>query len=844
MSTKPTSPHRNPFATWLGHLSQALIVPAATLDDVALRYKSRLLAILLLTLIALFSLVDITRILTTPGYQPPWYGYLLFGGAYVLNRTRYYRSAAGLTIAVFPLIIFTAIVSNPMYGLSRTVQYLVLSLFLASIFISWRGLAMLAVINTAGLLLLPIVLPLTIPTYTPIVTPLAVNTIGAVLALVFMWHRDQIERDRQPQLRASEERLRLALDAARMETWDWDILTDTVTASEHVARLFGLPVDAGLGTQAAYLDLIHPLDHSAVAGAIAATLTGPGSDYRVEHRTIWPDGTLRWLEVQGRAYRDESGRPVRMTGTVMDITERKQAEAERVHAEAALRDSEERYRVISELVSDYAFAYQLDADGAATLVWVTDAMTRITGYTAEEMRTAEDWQRTTYPEDLPIALQRRQRLHAGQSDVSAYRMIAKDGRTLWLRLYSRPVWNAVEQRVVRVYGAVQDITQLKRLEQQLAQAQKMEAIGRLAGGIAHDFNNLLTVILGNAQLLLDAANDGHTPCQDAEQIRQAAERAAALTRQLLAFSRQQLLEPRILDLNTVVTNVGQLLSRVIGEDIELITHLAPDLGQVYADPGQIEQVIMNLAVNARDAMPTGGTLTIATANVVFHDANGREHLGVESGPSILLRIGDTGVGMDAATSARIFEPFFTTKAVGKGTGLGLATVHGIVTQSGGQIGVDSQPGLGTTFKIYLPRVDADKESASAAGSLAEAPQGDATILLVEDEPLVRDLAGRVLRAYGYHVLEAEDGPTALLIANAFPGPIDLLLTDVIMSGGLSGHQLAEQLVAQRPAIKVLYMSGHTDTMMPRTRFASEQAFMQKPFTPDALARQVWDILQT
>jgi two-component system cell cycle sensor histidine kinase/response regulator CckA len=242
-------------------------------------------------------------------------------------------------------------------------------------------------------------------------------------------------------------------------------------------------------------------------------------------------------------------------------------------------------------------------------------------------------------------------------------------------------------------------------------------------------------------------------------------------------------------------------------------------------------------------MAAGGTLTIETANMIFDDAYVREHLAVERGPYIMLTISDTGAGMDAATSAQIFEPFFTTKAIGKGTGLGLATVHGIVTQSGGHIWVDSEPGHGTTFKIYLPRVDAAAEPTSADGPLAEPRLGDATILVVEDEPALRDLAGRVLRGYGYHVLEAEDGPTALQVAAAHPGPIDLLLTDVIMSGGLSGRQLAEQVVAQRPAIKVLYMSGYSDTMMTQPLYDPGQAFVQKPFTPTALARKVWDILQ-
>ncbi|MFL5803024.1 MAG: two-component system sensor histidine kinase NtrB [Roseiflexaceae bacterium] len=378
--------------------------------------------------------------------------------------------------------------------------------------------------------------------------------------------------------------------------------------------------------------------------------------------------------------------------------------AERKQAEAALRASEERYRQISELVSDYAFAYRTSADGTAVLEWVTDAMTRITGFTAEEMATSEAWDAVTHPDDRSIALRRRQRLQTGQSDVSEYRILAKDGQIRWLRFYSRPVREALEGQVLRVYGAVQDITAIKHLEQQLSQAQKLEAVGRLAGGVAHDFNNMLTVILGSCTLVLDHLDHEHALRYDIEQIQAAARRATALTRQLLAFSSRQVLQPTILDLNEVVISTTQLLRRLIGEDIQLVTRLAPGLGMVKADAGQLDQVLVNLAVNARDAMPHGGALTIETANVDLDEAGAREHADVAAGPYIMLAISDTGYGMDAATTARIFEPFFTTKAPGKGPGLGLAIVHGIVRQSDGYIQVLSEPGRGTSFKVHLPRV--------------------------------------------------------------------------------------------------------------------------------------------
>ncbi|MGH7226239.1 MAG: response regulator, partial [Gemmataceae bacterium] len=388
---------------------------------------------------------------------------------------------------------------------------------------------------------------------------------------------------------------------------------------------------------------------------------------------------------------------------------------------------------------------------------------------------------------------------------------------------------------------------LQRSEEQIRQMQKMEAIGRLAGGVAHDFNNLLTIITGYGDLLLNGILDPQHPAREAvTQIARAADRAAALTRQLLAFSRQQVLAPRVLCLNDIIAEMSKMLRRLIGENIQLATSFADNLDPVLADPSQMEQILLNLAVNSRDAMPSGGRLTIETANVVLDETFAQSHPEVQPGRFAMLAVTDTGCGMDAATQARIFEPFFTTKEVGKGTGLGLATVYGIVKQSGGSIYVYSEVGLGTSFKIYLPR--AGKTGSSAAGTSLR-PQtlparrgGNETLLVVEDDESVRALTRTVLRNNDYKVIEASGPDEALRQVEKTSGSIHLLVTDVIMPS-MSGPTLAERLTAMRPDMKVLFVSGYTDDAIVRHGLVQEGiAFLQKPFTPDALAGKVREIL--
>jgi len=391
---------------------------------------------------------------------------------------------------------------------------------------------------------------------------------------------------------------------------------------------------------------------------------------------------------------------------------------------------------------------------------------------------------------------------------------------------------------------VNDISQRKQLEDRLLQAQKMEAVGRLAGGVAHDFNNMLTVIAGYNRMILDDLSPLDPLRGCAEEVLKAADRAAALTRQLLAFSRRQVMQPCVMNVNATVVHTEKMLRRLIGEDVELVLSLPPDIGNIKADPNHIEQAIVNLALNARDAMPKGGRITVETANVHLDENYARTHMGVKPGDFVMVAVSDTGHGMDAETRRRLFEPFFTTKEKGKGTGLGLASVYGVVKQLGGDIWAYSEPGQGTTFKLYFPRIAETASLPPASPAEADRAPSTETILVVEDEEAVRDLTVKILRKLGHTVLAASGGAEAIEIAKSYSGPIALLLTDVVMPN-MSGRQVADHLLKLRPELKVLYLSGYTDnTVVHHGVLEDGVEFLPKPFSREALARKIRDVLGT
>ena len=502
-----------------------------------------------------------------------------------------------------------------------------------------------------------------------------------------------------------------------------------------------------------------------------------------------------------------------------------------------LRSAEERYRRLAENAPDVILRYEVYPQHACS--FVNPRITELTGYSPEAFYSDPELSlRIVHPEDRPV-LDPILRGEGPDVGMSVLRWVSKARTIVWIEQHY--VMVREHGRLVAIEYIARDITSRRLLEEQFLQAQKMEAVGRLAGGVAHDFNNLLTVINGYSALALETLREFDPLHEELQEIYKAGERAASLTRQLLAFSRRQALAPRVLDLNLIVSDMDRMLRRVLGEDIELAATLEPGLGSILADPGQIEQVIMNLAVNARDAMPDGGRLLIETANADLDDTYARQHNAVAPGRYTMLAVSDTGCGMDAETRAHIFEPFFTTKGPGQGTGLGLAVVFGVVQQSGGNIWVYSEPGKGTTFKIYFPSAG-NRAAAVEQGPPARRSAGSETILVVEDEEGVRHLIRTSLERAGYTVLEARDGTDALRLYESRAGAIDLILTDVVMPQ-MSGKELASRFVATRPDVRFLFMSGYTaNAIVQHGVLDPAMAYLAKPFTPATLTAKIRETL--
>jgi two-component system, cell cycle sensor histidine kinase and response regulator CckA len=634
----------------------------------------------------------------------------------------------------------------------------------------------------------------------------------------------------QEELELSEARLAEAQQTAHIGSWEWIADTGAVTMSSELRRIYAVDADEDIALDRLILERVHPLDRERLIAASNRVLTL--SDHsELEFRALLPSGEVKWLYSRSEPL-IESGRVTGRRGIAQDITERKAAE-ERLAA------AERQYRTLVEHLPLGMYIRPLDM--TKPNIYASPQVEPMLGYPASEWESDPDLlARIVHPDDRERVLGEARRVRAtGEPVRDEYRYVTKDGRTVWVQDETYVVTDE-DDAPAYVQGYLLDITERKqaeaerdRLREELHHAQKLEALGRLAGGIAHDFNNMLTAIRGYSELLVDALEPGSPAHREALQVRRAAERAAELPQQLLAFGRKQTLQPRLVDLNEIVITSSHLLKRLITESVELVTRPSSDFAHAFVDPSQIEHVLVNLALNARDAMPAGGTLTIETRVVELTEPTAEElDLDAAPGPYVVISVGDTGLGMEPEVRDRIFEPYFTTKEPGLGAGLGLSSVYGTVTQSGGFVRVESEPGSGTTLDVYLPRV-------SAANALVSGEdRGKPAVLLVEDEEIVRAMAKRVLEGAGFHVLAAADGDEALQLYEQVGGLLVAVVADLVLPG-LTGRELAERIRELDPAVPIAFMSGYTDDPFDTALAHGENAVLvQKPFTPRVLVETV------
>ncbi len=659
----------------------------------------------------------------------------------------------------------------------------------------------------------------------------------AILAILRADHRRKIsELDRyreslESRLSDSEHRFTVLVEQSLAGIY---ILDDDhfVYANPKLAEMWGVASAESL-TGRTIMDFVLPEDRPAVRENIRKRLSGEVLSVHYRLRIRRPEGEIRSIEVHGsRAEFD--GKPA-IIGTMLDVTDR-------LGYEAALLESEERYAVAVRGSNDGIWDWNVRTGQ----IHFSDRCKEMLGYPEGELDNyIDEWTSRIHPDDHDRVVAAIGENVSGRAPLIEveYRLRHKDGGYRWV-LARGICLLGEDENPNRIAGSLTDLTERKRLEEQLLHAQKMEAVGRLAGGVAHDFNNLLTAILGYCELLLSRL-DAHDPIRhDVEEIDKAGERAASLTKQLLAFSRRQILTPKVLNLNDVVRSMDQMLQRLIGEDVELETRTQPGIPNVKIDPGQLGQVLVNLVVNARDAMPGGGRLVIETSVVTESERSLSDEAGIEMPlPAVLLCVSDTGTGMTDATRARIFEPFFTTKEKGKGTGLGLSTSYGIVRQSGGEILVESSLGNGSSFRLYFPAVPDPAGAEVTAQASDGKPAAGETLLVVEDEEGVRRLVRETLEREGYRVLVASDGAEGVEVANRFPGEIRLVLTDIVMPR-MSGIEMADRLESIRPDIKVVLMSGYSpESVAQQGALGKRREYLQKPFRPEALVRRIREAMK-